>query len=71
MHLNVDYVNDRVNQLTHMLGPAGSIINKNKAIKEISERISSSTEVGMAESQMRLEWKSLKKNGTPNMTTMT
>ena len=71
MHLNGDYVNGRVNQLTHMLGPTGSIINKNKVIKEISERISSSTEVRMTESQMRLEWKSLKKNGTPNMSTMT
>ena len=71
MYLNIHYVNDRVNQLTHMLGPPGSIINKNKVIKEISERISSSTEVGMTKSQIRLEWKSLKKNGTPNMTTMT
>ena len=70
MIFNVESVSDKVNQPTHVITPAGSMINKEQVIKEIAERISSSTDAGITESQLDLQWAELKKNGTTVATTM-
>ena len=46
------------------------MINKEQVIKEIAERISTSTSAGITESQLNLEWTELKKNGTTTASTM-
>ena len=61
MIFNVESVSDKVNQPTHGITPSGSIINKEQVIKEIAERISSSTNAGVTESQLDLQWAELKK----------
>ena len=70
MIFNVDSVSDNVNQPTHVITPAGSLINKKQVIKELAERISSSTDAGITESQLDLQWAELKTNGKTAATTM-
>ena len=70
IYFNVECVSNHVDQPTHMIEPAGSMINRKQVIKEIVERILSSTKAGVTESQLRLEWEQLEKDGTTPASTM-
>ena len=57
IHFNVECVSYNVDQLTHILGPAGSMINESQVTKEMVERISSSTVAGAARQKcLRARW---------------
>ena len=61
MIFKVESASYQVSQPTHVITPAGSMINKEQVIKEIAERISTTTSAGVTESQLNLEWAELKK----------